>query len=141
MTAIPFGPQLIGRTEKALNALLDRELAGTGLTEPQWVALTLAVLAEGTLPPASLAARVAEALRVAEPVAREHLVALAGAGLVVTTADLTVAPTDRGLEVWKSVRAATSRITESLWGDLPTADRETTARVLSAVLTRAGAAL
>ncbi|GAB2569261.1 hypothetical protein Aab01nite_07840 [Paractinoplanes abujensis] len=141
MTTIPFGPQLIGRTEKALNALLDRELAGTGLTEPQWVTLTLTVLAEGTLSPAALAVRVAEALRVAEPVAREHLVALAAAGLVVTTAGLTVAPTDRGLEVWRSVRAATSRITDSLWGDLPAPDRETAARVLNVVLTRAGAAL
>jgi hypothetical protein len=28
----PFGPQLIGETEKTLNALLRRFLEGTGLT-------------------------------------------------------------------------------------------------------------
>ncbi|WP_164842402.1 hypothetical protein [Actinoplanes solisilvae] len=50
MPEIPFGAQLIGRTEKALNALLERELSGTGLTEPQWVALTLTV---GPVGPAS----------------------------------------------------------------------------------------
>ena len=38
-TTAPF-QQLIGQTEKALNAILDRQLAGT-ISEPQWVALVL----------------------------------------------------------------------------------------------------
>ena len=38
----PFGPQLIGETEKTLNAILRRVLQGTGLSEPQWVTLRLA---------------------------------------------------------------------------------------------------
>jgi hypothetical protein len=37
-----FGPQLIGETEKTLNALLRLFLEGTGLTESQWVTLRLA---------------------------------------------------------------------------------------------------
>ncbi|WP_018178511.1 hypothetical protein [Jongsikchunia kroppenstedtii] len=37
-----FGPQLIGETEKTLNAVLLRVLEGTGLTEPQWVTLRIA---------------------------------------------------------------------------------------------------
>ncbi|GID30607.1 MarR family transcriptional regulator [Paractinoplanes brasiliensis] len=138
MTSIPFGPQLIGRTEKALNALLDRELAGTGLSEPQWVALTLTVTADGPRE-AELVARIAGALRVGE--AREHLAALAAAGMVVTADDLTVRPTERGMALWTSVRAATGRIADALWNDLPDADREVAARVLNTVLTRAGAAL
>src|SRR5258707_12493044 len=40
--------RVIGQTEKTLNAILDRELAGTGLTESQWVMLTLAVGSGGT---------------------------------------------------------------------------------------------
>ncbi len=36
-TTPAFGTQIIGQTEKALNALLDQQLPGTGLTEPQWV--------------------------------------------------------------------------------------------------------
>lgn len=40
MTA--FGPQLIGETEKTLNALLRQALDGTGLSEPHWVTLQLA---------------------------------------------------------------------------------------------------
>lgn len=39
---IPFGPQLIGQTEKALNALLQIVLSGRDLTERQWVSLRLA---------------------------------------------------------------------------------------------------
>ena len=40
----PFGPQLIGETEKTLTALLRRFLADTGLSEPQWVTLRVAQL-------------------------------------------------------------------------------------------------
>ena len=47
MTAT-FGPQLIGQTEKTLQALLRRALAGTGLDERQWVALRLADQPDGT---------------------------------------------------------------------------------------------
>ncbi|QNA93890.1 hypothetical protein [Microbacterium sp. Se63.02b] len=45
---IPFGPQLIGQTEKALNALLQTVLAGRDLTEREWVALRLASQFDGT---------------------------------------------------------------------------------------------
>ena len=44
----PFGPQLIGETEKTLNALLHRFLRGTGLNEAQWVTLRLAGLLDGS---------------------------------------------------------------------------------------------
>jgi hypothetical protein len=33
----PFGTQITGQTENALYAILDRQLAGTGLTEPERV--------------------------------------------------------------------------------------------------------
>src|ERR1051325_10443441 len=99
MTSIPFGAQLIGRTEKALNAILGRSLADRGITEPQWVALTLTVSGDG-------AARIAEALRVSESVARERLGELAAAGLVSSSH----AVTERGLALWRDVRAETGRI-------------------------------
>ena len=37
--ATPFGPQLIGETEKTLGAVLTDTLRGTGLSESQWVTL------------------------------------------------------------------------------------------------------
>lgn len=45
---IAFGPQLIGRTEKALNALLAVALAEENLVESQWVALRLAEGSDGS---------------------------------------------------------------------------------------------
>src|SRR5690348_5292573 len=71
-----FTPQILGQTEKALNAILDRHLAGTGVSEPQWVALTLAVISGGALPRDELVERVADALKVSEDVARGHIAAL-----------------------------------------------------------------
>ena len=52
--ATAFGPQLIGETEKTLNALLRRHLADTGLTEPQWVTLRLADQLGDTVAPEGL---------------------------------------------------------------------------------------
>ena len=40
-----FGTQVIGQTEKALNALLAGLLAGTGLSEPQLDGLNFATVA------------------------------------------------------------------------------------------------
>src|SRR4051794_23493294 len=39
---IELSSQLIGQTEKTLNAILRRALDGTGLTEPQWVTMRVA---------------------------------------------------------------------------------------------------
>src|SRR5215472_8837005 len=56
----PFGPQLIGETEKTLNALLRRFLEGTGLTESQWVILRLADRLDGSVAANGLVAAVAD---------------------------------------------------------------------------------
>src|SRR3954449_3194613 len=57
MTA-SFGPQLLGETEKALNVLLRRALASSGLDEEQWVTLRVASQHDG--PVGTLAAKVAD---------------------------------------------------------------------------------
>ncbi|MCB8045525.1 hypothetical protein JM654_19350 [Microbacterium oxydans] len=44
---IPFGPQLIGQTEKALNALLLTLLSPHALSEREWVTLRLVSQFEG----------------------------------------------------------------------------------------------
>ncbi|WP_250006380.1 hypothetical protein [Actinoplanes sp. M2I2] len=136
-TTIPFGAQLVGRTEKALNAILGRTLAGRGITEPQWVALTLTVTAGGADP----AGLVAEALRVPEAVARERLGELALADLVRLEPGRPAEATARGRDLWQAVRGETGRIADDLWGDLPAGDRDAAARVLNVVLARAGAVL
>src|SRR5439155_8352684 len=76
----PFGPQLIGETEKTLNALLARYLDEPELTEPQWVTLRVASMLDGNVDAEGLAAEVrdrahfADAIRlVDELTARELL--------------------------------------------------------------------
>ncbi|HTF09459.1 MAG TPA: hypothetical protein VK659_14930 [Asanoa sp.] len=132
-----FNAQLIGRTEKALNAILERQLAGIGIAEPQWVALTLTVTGGGS----SLVARVSEALKVSESAARSRVAELEAAGLVRTTAAGAVEATEEGAARWGTVRAAVGPITQSLWGDLPAADLVVAGRVLDTVLARANAVL
>ena len=47
--------------------------------------------------------------------------------------------TSAGQQLHTRIRVGVAQITERLWGDLPAADLETAARVLTIVLDRAGA--
>jgi DNA-binding MarR family transcriptional regulator len=135
----PFGTQIIGRTEKALNAILDRLLDDTNLTEPQWVALTLTVASGGTIGRDELVSRVAGALKVTDAEAAARVDELAAAELVDVPDDPAspVQVTDTGRELQSRIRAQVGEITERLWGDLPAEDLATAGRVLSMVLDRA----
>src|SRR5579872_6694816 len=82
-TSPTFSTQLIGQTEKTLNAILGRLLAGTGLTEPQWVTLTLAVMSSGTTDLPAFAGRLADALKISDADARARIDELAAAELLV----------------------------------------------------------
>ncbi|MFI7610950.1 MarR family winged helix-turn-helix transcriptional regulator [Nonomuraea terrae] len=136
-----FGPEVIGQTEKALNALLERHLAGTSITEPQWVTLTLTVVSDGTLSGDALAERVSRSLKVDQATAHQRIVELTAANLVRTSQDGIVEATEHGKAQWNQVRAAIARITEKLWGDLPEEELTTTGRVLNTVLSRANTLL
>jgi DNA-binding MarR family transcriptional regulator len=139
-TSMNFGTRVLGQTEKALNAILDRELAGTGLTEPQWIALTLTLTAGGggSVNRGELAAQLAGALKVSDAAAHTHITDLASAGLVATDGeDSAVTATDAGRQLHARIRGAVTEITERLWGDLPAEDLATAGRVLSTVLDRA----
>ena len=138
-----FGTRLIGQTEKALNAILDRQLAGTGLTEPQWVTLSLTVATGGTVGRDQLVARVAGALKVSEGEAQAHVTQLSSAELLHSAAVgvPTVTLTAAGRQLHKEIVTAITEITGRLWGDLPADDLATAGRVLSTVHGRADAEL
>lgn len=134
-----FGTQIIGQTEKALNAILDRELAETGLTEPQWVTLTIAVMSGERVDLAALVSRVASALKISDTQAQARIDELAAAGLL-NTADpdeSTLGVTGAGSELHGRIRARVTEITQRLWGDIPGDDLLAAGRVLATVLTRA----
>ena len=137
----PFGTALIGQTEKALNAILDRQLAGTGITEPQWVTLTLTVVGGGAVDRAELIRRVGGATRFSPAAVAERIAELAAAGLLREAGDGRVQVTDEGQARWTQVRTAIGPITQRLWGDLPAEDLAAAGRVLGIVLDRANAVL
>jgi len=130
----PFGPQLIGETEKTLNALLRRFLHGTGLTEPQWVTLRMAALLDGCVGSDGLASAVAD--RAHFPDAADLVGELANRGLLddgqVTSA---------GRELTAAVQATISTQTAPIWDNLPADDVVATTQVLNEVVLRARAVL
>ncbi|MFC6883569.1 MULTISPECIES: MarR family winged helix-turn-helix transcriptional regulator [Actinomadura] len=139
-TGQAFGTALIGQTEKALNAILDRQLAGTGITEPQWVTLTLTVAGGGTVDRDELVRRVSGAAQFSQASVAERIAELTAAGFLRDGGGR-VQVTDEGQARWTRVRAAIGPITQELWGDLPPEDLAVAGRVLNIVLERANAVL
>ena len=126
-------PRVIGETEKTLNAFLGRLLAGTGVTERQWVILSIAVTGGGTVTPEQAAL----ALKITEPQAGDQLGQLTAAGYLTSENSAT----QRARDLFARVRKATGEITERLWGDLPAEDLAVAGRVLSIITKRANAEL
>ena len=144
MPTVPsFSAQLLGQTEKAANAILDRLLAEPGLSEPQWVTLSITVMSGCALARGRLAERVAGALKVSDGEAQQRIAELAARRLLHTPDDDRgpVTLTEHGKQVHAEVRAATAEITRRLWGDLPAEDLATAGRVLDTVLARANVEL
>jgi DNA-binding MarR family transcriptional regulator len=139
-TTPTFSTQLIGQTEKTLNAILDRLLAPTGLTEPQWVTLTVAVMSGGSIDRGALVSRIAGSLKISDDEARARIGELTAAQLFEGD-DSTVAVTDAGKELHARIRGAVVEITDRMWGDLPPEDLAAAGRVLTIVLERANAEL
>jgi hypothetical protein len=137
-----LSPRVIGQAEKTMNAILARHLAGTGLTEPQWVILTLAVTGGGTAGPDKFTRIVADALKISETVARTRV------GDMVTAQQLQIAgeppavtATAAARQLHSRISAANTQIVQRLWGDLPAADLATAGRVLAVITERANAEL
>jgi hypothetical protein len=123
-----FGPQLLGQTEKTLNALLGRALAGIGLTERLWISLRLADQPDAM----TLRDRIDDLARFDDT---EQLVTeLERRGLVADDA-----PTVAGHAMLETGMARSAAISGPIWADIDDADAA--ARALSVVLSRARAAL
>jgi hypothetical protein len=134
--------RVIGQAEKTLNAILDRQLAGTGLTEPQWVILTLAVTSGGPVDRDQFTRMVADALKISGADAQARVVGLVAAQrLEITGAGSVVTVTGAAQQLHSQIREAVVGITQRLWGDLPVGDLATAGRVLTIITERANAEL
>jgi hypothetical protein len=137
-----LSPRVIGQAEKTMNAILARQLAGTGLTEPQWVILTLAVTGGGTTEPDKFTRIVADALKISETVARTRVGDMVTAQqLQITGEPPAVTATAAARQLHSRISAANTQIVRRLWGDLPAGDLATAGRVLAIITERANAEL
>jgi len=139
-TPIPFGTRLIGQTEKTLSAILDSLLAGSDVTEPQWVALTV-TLHGGVASTAAAGQRIATTLKMAPAAGAEVLASLIERGLAEAAGPDTVAATNTGRQFHEGIQQQTAEITARIWGDIPADQQETAAAVLNTTLQRANAEL
>ncbi len=130
-----FSTQLIGQTEKALNAILGRLLAGTGVSEPEWVILNITAMADvGS--DAELTRRIAGTLKVETDVAAEQISELERRGFLAKSRD-GLALSDTATEILTRIRTQVVELTGRLWSDIHDNDLGTAARVLALVLSRA----
>ena len=134
--------RVIGQAEKTLGAILDRQLAGTGLTEPQWVILTLAIASSGTAERDKFTRMVADALKISETDARARVDDMVTAHRLRVTGEApAVTATGAARQLHGRISATITQITQRLWGDLPAEDLATAGRVLAIITERAGAEL
>lgn len=122
-----FGPQLIGETEKSLNAILRGVLAETGLTEPQWVTLRIAGQHEGDVP---LTTAVADRAHFTDAPA---LVAQLGERGLLDGDHIS----DAGRRLLARLGAQINELTAPIWTDLPGEDVAAAERALNLVTGRA----
>ncbi len=124
----PFGPQLIGETEKSLNAILGRVLQGTGLSESQWVTMRLARQL-GDADREALVAATAD--RAHLPDATQLVDQLNERGLLEGGRLST-----RGRELIETLQTSIAETTAPIWRDLTTDDVAATERVLNEIVRR-----
>lgn len=132
----PFGAQLIGRTEKSLNAILGRILLDSGLSEPEYVAMRVCSDHAGANR-SDVEARLSGVFRKGPDHAGQLLDRLTSAGIIESDEADSLTLTSAGVALRDGLAQRTNAITERLWGDLPDQDLVVAARVLSTVLTRA----
>jgi hypothetical protein len=124
MTTIPFGPQLVGETEKALGSLLRRELEPTGLDERRWVVLRLALQrADAPDGATGLADHVTARVRFDD--ASDLVADLRARGLLAGDA-----PTAAGRDLVADVQGRVGRVVGPVLAALPAADAAAAARSL-----------
>ncbi|MCW2648783.1 MAG: hypothetical protein QOF87_1370 [Pseudonocardiales bacterium] len=128
---ISFGPELVGRTEKTLVALLRRNLAGTGLDEQQYVTLKVA---SDLAPSHDLTEALRERAHFAD--AAQLVTALTDSGLL-NDGRLSAA----GATLLDQILTSSAGQSAVIWTDIHEDDVAATTRVLNLVMARAEAAL
>lgn len=126
----------IGSAERAMRALLERELAREQLSFAQWTALVFtsaAPLSAEQIVQRQLAGHVVAS----EPEARDAIANLVALGTLTSDADGPLLHSEKGRDLFTALSKSVEQITSTLYGDLPQVDLEATHRTLQEVAARA----
>jgi hypothetical protein len=134
-----LSPQVIGQAERAHQPLMDRILARSGTTFPQWVALGTVAAGGGDVSRDEVRSRLTGAIKISDAAAAEALAGLTTAGLLHVQPDngSRVGLTAPGRERYREIRAAVDQVTDRLYGSIPPSDLATAGRVLALITARA----
>lgn len=137
-TPATLNPQIVGQAESAHRAILNRALAASGVTYDQWVALSLAMAAGGSIGYDALTSRVADALKQPAEVAQTAIAGLISNALLEGPTDHSgvLSVSASGEAFFQSVRSANGEVIGRAYADIPAEDLATTARVLSLITAR-----
>jgi DNA-binding MarR family transcriptional regulator len=141
MAATPSMPQLIGQTERALEALMRPVLDRNGATFHQWVALAATTSNGGTINRGDLTAYITDALQIDDDTVDAALAELAAAGLLETSTESVVALNEAGRKRYDELRTAVGANTVPLFADIADDELAAARRVLTTVAERAAAQL
>ncbi len=142
-TVQTLNPQIIGQTERALGALMNKVLAAAGGTFPQWVALTITAGVDDGIDRERLIERLADALAVDASAASAVMTELIESDLLRTLPgpDRRLGLSERGRNRHARIRDAIGDVTGRLFGDAADEDLRTAGRVLTLITARARAEL
>lgn len=140
-----LNPQVLGQAENAHRAILDRILAGTGLTYHGWVALRLTATAgDAGLDRKRLIDQMAGGLKISGSSARAAVDGVGAAGLLETIPDGSgrrVRLSGPGRDVYRRALGEIDEVMARMYGDIPPGDLATAGRVLAVLTERANAEL
>jgi DNA-binding MarR family transcriptional regulator len=134
-----LNPQLTGKAERALGAILDRLLARTGTSFPQWTVLAITAANGGLAGRDHLVGAIADG-RIPESAVLTAIAELTAAHLLETGPEQDARLTEAGQARYREIRAAIEEVTSRVF-DFPAADLATAGRVLTVVASRASAEL
>ncbi|MFF3684586.1 hypothetical protein [Streptomyces sp. NPDC002187] len=138
-TAPTLNSQIVGRAHYATRALLDRELARTGNTFFQSMALNATASEGGTADVDAIVHRLTSTLKIDEATALATVAELTGAGLLEPAQGEAgrVTLTEPGRAFQTRIAALGAELGTRVYGGIPEHERAIAARVLTEITARA----
>lgn len=137
---IPPLTQSVGSAERAMRALLERHLQDAGLSFAAWTALVFTNAATLTLEQVAQRQISGHVVSGADET-RQAIEQLTEAGLIAANEHDILTQTDKGCAFFNELSGKVKTLTQTLFGDLPSADLEATHRTLLEIAKRANSLL